>query len=344
MLDLDRPTLARIVAIVGVLALALVAAPQFVGTDWIFTFTSVAIYSVVALGFGVLYGRVGMISLGQVAALSVGCWIGARLAYATSLPFPLLLLVTGAITCVVGVIVGLPALRLSGLYLALLTLIIAAATKVFLDKLDFPNGGGGFTGRSATGALTTETPAIRRPSWAHGDVPYYRYTVIVCALMFLLALVHVSLKPGRAWAAIRESEPAAIAAGVNITLYKMWAFALASFVTGVAGCLLAAEVGVPRAITFQTQDSLILAATALIGGIYSLWGAVIAGIFNQLFPFLFQAQWGISSNYLLIIFGAGLLQVLLTAPGGLVQQFPKDMASLGRLVRRGVGALRELRS
>ena len=80
--------------------------------------------------------------------------------------------------------------------------------------------------------------------------------------------------------------------GVNITLYKLWAFALASFVTGVAGCLLAAQVGVPRAITFQTQDSLILAATALIGGIFSLWGAVVAGCFQQLVPFVFQAQWG----------------------------------------------------
>src|SRR5256885_1413243 len=77
-LELDRSTLARVVAVVGVLALTLVAAPAFVGTDWIFTFTIVAIYSVVALAFGVLYGRVGMISLGQVAALSVGCWIGSR--------------------------------------------------------------------------------------------------------------------------------------------------------------------------------------------------------------------------------------------------------------------------
>jgi branched-chain amino acid transport system permease protein len=195
-----------------------------------------------------------------------------------------------------------------------------------------------------TGSLTTETPPVRRPSWAVGDVAYYRYAVIVAALMFLLALVHVSGKPGRAWASIRESEPAALAAGVNITLYKMWAFALASFVTGVAGCMLAAQIGVPRAITFQTQDSLTLAATALIGGIFSLWGAVVAGVFNQLLPFLFQAQWGVSSNYLLIIFGAGLLQVLLTAPGGLVQQFPKDMANLGRLVWKGVSRLRGARS
>jgi len=111
--------------------------------------------------------------------------------------------------------------------------------------------------------------------------------MIVCALLFLIALVQVASKPGRAWASIRESEPAALAAGVNITVYKLWAFALASFMTGVAGCLLAAQVGVPRAITFQTQDSLTLAATALIGGIFSVWGAIVAGMFNQLLPFLF---------------------------------------------------------
>ncbi len=73
------------------------------GADWITTFTSVAIYSVAALGFGILYGRVGMISLGQMALLTVGCWVGTRLAYATSLPFPLLLLAAGAITCAIGV-------------------------------------------------------------------------------------------------------------------------------------------------------------------------------------------------------------------------------------------------
>ena len=114
--------------------------------------------------------------------------------------------------------------------------------------------------------------------------------------------------------------------------------------TGVAGCLLAAQVGVPRAITFQTQDSLTLAATALIGGIFSIWGAIIAGIFNQLLPFLFQAQWGINPNFLLIIFGVGLLQVLLTAPGGLIDQFPKDIANLARLIFSGFRKLPRARA
>jgi len=340
-LGLDRPKLARIVVICGLVALAIFALPSFFGHDWIFTFTSVGIYSVVALGFGLLYGRVGMISLGQVALLSVGCWIGTRLSYATSLPFPILLLATGAITCVIGVIVGLPALRLSGLYLALLTLLLAGATSVFLGRTDFPNGGGGFLGRSAAGALSTETAPVRKPSWGTSDVGFYRYTVIVVALMFLLVLVHVAGKPGRAWASIRESEASAISTGVNIVLYKMWAFGLASFITGVAGCLLAAEIGVPRATTFQTLDSLTLAATALIGGIFSIWGAVIAGMFNQLLPFLFQAQWNVNSNFLLTIFGAGLVQVLLTAPGGLVDQFPKDMANLGRLISGKIPVTRQ---
>ncbi|MDX6477167.1 MAG: branched-chain amino acid transport system permease protein [Gaiellaceae bacterium] len=335
----DRGTVVRAAVAIALLAVAIFALPHLAGADWITTFTSVAIYSVVALGFGILYGRVGLISLGQVALLTIGCWIGTRLAYATSLPFPLLLLLAGAITCAIGVLVGLPALRLSGLYLALITLMFAGATTIFLSVTDFPNGGGGFTGRSVTGALTTSTPPVRRPSLAVSDVAYYRYTVVVCAILFLVALVHTAAKPGRAWASIRESEPAALAAGVNITLYKLWAFALASFVTGVAGCLLAAQVGVPRAITFQTQDSLTLAATALIGGIFSIWGAVVAGMFNQLLPFLFQAQWGVNPNFLLIIFGAGLLQVLLTAPGGLVDQFPKDMMNLGRLLVRGVRKL-----
>ena len=328
----------RLAVVAVLLAVALFALPHLVGDDYITTFTSVAIYSVVALGFSVLYGRVGMISLGQVALLSIGCWIGARLAAATSLPYPILLLVVGAITMVLGTLVGLPALRLSGLYLALITLMFAGATTIVLSATDFPNGGGGFLGRTTNPSLAGLQP-VRRPSWGSGDIAYYRYTVIVCGLLFLLTLLHISAKPGRAWASIRESEPAALAAGVNITLYKLWAFALASFITGVAGCLLAAQVGVPRAITFQTQDSLTLAATALIGGIFSLWGAIVAGVFSQLLPFLFQAQWGLNPNFLLILFGVGLPQVLLTAPGGISQQLPRDLANLGRLAARRARAL-----
>jgi branched-chain amino acid transport system permease protein len=338
--SVDRKTSGGLVAAAVLLVIALLVLPAIAGSDWITTFTSVAIYSIAAVGFGLLYGRVGMISLGQVALLSIGCWVGTRLAYATSIPFPLLLIVDGAIVMTIGVLVGLTAIRLSGLYLALITLMFAAATTVVLSVIDFPNGGGGFTGHTSSPDLSG-LANVRRPKMAVGDTAYYRYVVIVAAILFVVALLHVATKPGRAWASIRESEPAAIAAGVNITFYKLWAFALASFLTGVAGCLLAALNGVSRAINFQTQDSLTLAATSLIGGIFSLWGALIAGIFNQLLPFLFQAQWNVNPNFLLVVFGAGLVQVLLSAPGGLIDQFPKDMANLARLVARKVPVTRQ---
>ncbi len=325
----ERGTAIRGAAVAALLAVSLLVVP-LLSADWVTTYTSVAIYSVVAAGLGILYGRVGMISLCQIALLAIGTWTGARLAYATAIPFPLLLVITGVITGVIGVLIGLPALRLTGLHLALITLMAAGAVNVIVNQTNFPNGGGGFTARE-TG---TSNLNVRRPEIALGDIAYYRYTIVVCALLFGLALLHVAGKPGRAWASIRESEPAALAAGINITLYKLWAFALASFTTGVAGALLAAQVGQPSVYSFPTQDSITLLAAAMIGGIYSFWGAIVAGLFLKLVPKLFQDNWGIDVNFVLVLFGVGILQVLLTAPGGLVDQFPKDMARLGRLLAR----------
>ena len=129
---------------------------------------------------------------------------------------------------------------------------------------------------------------------------------------------------------------AALAAGVNVTVYKLWAFALASFMTGVAGGLLAGSVGVLANSGFPTSDSLTLLAVTLMGGIYSLWGAVVAGILFKLLPALLQ-DWGLSSDIATILFGIGVLQVLVTAPAGLVAQVPKDLANLGRLIGRAFG-------
>ena len=321
----------RAVVIVALLAFVLIALPSLFSTYWLKVFTGVAIYSVVALGLGILMGRVGLVSLGQIAVLALGAWVSARLLFGTGLPFPVVLLASGLITMVLGTLVGLPALRLSGLYLALVTLMLAGAITVVLAATDFPNGGTGFLGHteSATGG-----GSVRRPAIAETDPAYFRYTVIFAGLMFLLALGHVRSKAGRAWEVIRQSEPAALAAGVNTTLYKLWAFALASFMTGVAGGLLAGNVGSLFNYQFPTRENIILLAVVLMGGIYSIWGALVAGILFRYLPALLDT-WGLPADLLTIIFGVGVLQVLLTAPAGLVDQFPKDMAKLGRLLGRG---------
>ena len=334
---LDTGTRTRIVVISALLALIIFALPLRMSAYWTDVATAVAIYAVVALGLNLLMGRVGLVSLGQISVLALGGWVAARIAFATSMPFPLVLLASGLITMVLGTLVGLPALRLSGLYLALITLMLAGAITVVLTVTDFPNGGPGFLGHTDS---SFGNPAVRRPSIATGDDAYFRYTIVVAAVMFVLALLHVRAKPGRAWAAIRQSEPAALAAGVNITLYKLWAFALASFMTGVAGGLLAAHVGKLYPYQFPTRENIVLLAVVLMGGIYSLWGAVIAGLLVKLLPALLD-NWGLPADLLTILFGVGVLQVLTMAPAGLVAQVPKDVARLGgflaRLVGRGRG-------
>jgi branched-chain amino acid transport system permease protein len=331
---LDLGERIRIAVIAGLLAFVLLVLPSLLSSYWTDIATSVVIYSIVALGLGLLMGRIGLVSLGQIAILALGAWVGAKLLFATGLPYPSVLVLTGLITMVLGTLIGLPALRVSGLYLALITLMLAGAITVVLAATDFPNGGSGFLGHTEA---TTGATTIRRPSIAEGSTAYLRYTVIVAALMFLIALWHVRGKPGRAWAAIRQSEPAALAAGVNISLYKMWGFALASFMTGVAGGLLAGSAGNLYTTTFSTQDSIVLLAVVLMGGIYSLWGAVVAGVLIKLLPALLD-NWGLPPDLLTILFGLGVIQVLTTAPAGLVDQFPKDMARLGRFLWRRIGS------
>jgi branched-chain amino acid transport system permease protein len=322
--DFVRPAV-----ITALLLFVFLAFPSIFSLYYLDAWTQVAIYSIVTLGLGLLVGRVGMVSLGQGAVLALGAWVAARLLFATGLPFPIVLLGAGLITMVLGTLVGLPALRMSGLYLALITLMLAGAITVALATINFPNGGRGFTGYDGS---TVHIPPIRRPSVATSDPAFFRYSVIVAILMFLLVLAHVRGRPGRAWAAIRQSESAALAAGINTTFYKLWAFALASFVTGVAGGLVAGSFRYLNSLTFATQDSITLLAVVLMGGAYSMWGAIIAAFLLKFLQALLN-NWGVSPDWLTILFGIGVLQVLTTAPRGLVDQVPKDLARLGRLLR-----------
>ncbi len=326
----DTRTLARTAGYAVLLLFVLIALPQLLSLYYVDAMTQVAVYSMVTLGLGVLVGRVGLVSLGQAAVLAIGAWVAARLLFATSLPYPVVLLAAGLITMAAGMLIGLPALRLRGLYLALITLMLAGAITVVLATTNFPNGGHGFLGYNGS---SVHIPPIRLPSIAASDPAYFRYCVVVAALMFLLVLGHIRTRPGRAWAAIRQSEPAALAAGINVTLYKVWAFALASFITGVAGGMLAGAVHYLYSIDFPTQDSITLLAVVLMGGAYSMWGAIVAALLLELLPALLN-NWGVSADWLTILFGLGVLQVLTTAPAGLVDQVPKDLARLARLLRR----------
>jgi branched-chain amino acid transport system permease protein len=326
----DKPVQASVIVVLVLFVLFVL--PSLMSGYYTTYMTLAAIYSVVCLGLGLLVGRVGLYSLGQGAVVQIGAWTGARLLYGTGQPFAVVVIEAGLVTMLIGMAIGLPALRLRGLYLALITLMFAGAITVVLATVNFPNGGGGFTGYNG-GSL--HIPPIRRPSIAGTESAYFRYAVVVAIIMFVLVYVHLRTRPGRAWAAIRQSEPAALAAGINTWFYKLWAWALASFITGVAGAVLAAQYQHLYSTIFATQDSIILLAVVLMGGVYTLWGAVIAALLMQLLPGWLQSL-GVSYAWLYILFGVGVLQVLTTAPAGIADQFPKDMKRLGGFLWRQV--------
>ena len=334
----SRPTLIRAGVIVVLLVFALLGLPQLLSLYYVDAMTQVTVYAMVALGLGVLVGRVGLMSLGQVAVLAIGAWSAARLLFGTGQPFPVVILEAGIVTMILGTVLLLPALRLRGLYLALITLMLAGAVTVVLATLNFPNGGSGFSGYNGN---QTHIPPIRRPSIATSDPAYFRYAVVVAIVMFALVAIHIRTRPGRAWAAIRQSEPAAITVGINTTVYKLWAVALASFVTGVAGGVYAGAAHYLYPYDFPAYSSITILAVVLMGGAYSLWGAVVAGLLMQLLPAWLQ-NLGLSNDWLTILFGVGVVLTLTTAPRGMADQFPKDMAKLGGLlvglVRRPVPA------
>lgn len=296
------------VIVVVLFIFALFAMPQLLDATWIHNFTQMANFSIVTASVGMLYGRVGLVSLGQVAPYGIGTWITVRLAFATDVPYPLLMIVGGIGAAVIGVLIGLPALRVSGLYLALVTLMLAVGVEIILFQLKLPNGGSGFTGVAES--LTAITP-VRRPAFAETDVAYFRFSVVVVFILFMVAVAFLATKPGRAWSSVRQSEPSALATGIDITRYKLIAFGLAAFMAGVGGGLFAGHVQNSIGINpFNRQAALLLIAVVLMGGINSLWGALLAAFFAKiLLDFLTQNVIGhhFWNDFALTIFGIGLM-------------------------------------
>jgi branched-chain amino acid transport system permease protein len=303
-----RPYLAIVISIAVVAGCVALTAGGF----WLSTMTSVFAVSLATMGVGVLYGRLGLVSLCQYALVGVGGWTALRLQFAFNLPFELAALGGGIAAMLVGVVWGLPALRLRGLYLALVTLMLAGAFQVVISATGFPDGGEGFLGRVAgTGRIM-----MGRPSLATGDTAYLLYVAFVFCLGALLVEVHVRSKAGRSWALIRKDERMAASAGVPIVLYKLWAFALAGFVAGLAGALLAGGVGQLDGRAFSANESILLFVLSVVGGVYGWLGALMAGLLIRAIPALLN-NIGVNGFAAMILFGAAVLHAFATSAIGI---------------------------
>lgn len=304
---------------------AAILLPFLVNALWLKVLTAVAIYALTAASIALLYRRLGLVSLAQVALMGCGGWVALRCAHGFGLPFEVNLLAGGVFAGLLGMILAYPALRMRGLYLALITLMAAGGFGILINVIQFPNGGGGFTGFEVRAVTYMPRPAI-----ATSDAAYFGYCMTVIAFGFLLIDLHERSRPGRGWALIRRSEAAAMTAGVNVTLYKVWAFALSGFLAGVAGALLAGNLQLLDARSFPPAESVMIFALTVVGGAWHWYGAVIAALLYRLVP-AFLNDLGLDGDAAYIIFGFALIHALITAPKGLAGQLSDG---LKRLVKR----------
>ena len=303
------------IRVVGVAALVVVAAvlPHFISDYHALEWATVGTYFIALLGLNVLTGYSGQISLGHGAFMAVGGYTSAILMAHHGVrdlwTIPLAGLVAGG----AGLLFGLPALRLSGLYLALATFAIAVAFPALVKKFEHFTGG-------STGLILNLPKAPGGIHLSSNDWLYYLSWGIGGVLLALGALLARS-RVGRSFRAIRDSEVAAASSGVSPALYKTLAFGVSAFYAGIAGSLVAIETAYVNPQTFPITLSLLLLVGVAVGGLGSLVGCIFGAALIEFLPIYAQ---NISKQAPSVIQGLILIGVMLILPGG--------VAGLGRLL------------
>ena len=289
----------------GLAAVAALGWPLVAPKYLVFLGTLVAVNAIVAIGLNLLSGYTNQLSFGHAGFLAIGAYVAALLTLQfPALPVPLTLLASGLATALVGLALGIPCLRLEGLYLAMATLAFGFVVTEAITNLDWlTRGNDGL-----------RVPLARLGPWTlDTDAARYYLAVAVAAAMILAALNVAATRTGRAFLAIRTSEIAAEASGVHAAAYKTIAFVLSAFYTGVAGGLFAFVVGFLSPDAFDVFLSVDFLVMIILGGLGSVLGSVAgAAIVTVLNDSLagFQA-------YRPLIFGAIMIVCMLFMPGGL---------------------------
>lgn len=280
---------------------------------WLFLATSLLVWAIALQSLGLVTGRTGMIALCQMSFAGVGAWVVGWL-NVSGFPGGLALwtLIGGAAAVPFGVAIGLPALRLRGINLAIVTLSFATAFDSVLSTISFPG-------------QTSFTP-VPRPEAFSSDAGYFVFVLIWFTAIAVALEFAARSRLGASWLAVRRSERAAAAHGINIWQAKLSAFAVSAFVAGVAGGLLAGYLGTLLADNFAMIQSLVLFAVATMVGAQFTSGAVIGGLLITIFPELLRRV-GLAQDIGNVVFAIGATQALSTGE------------SMSRTLRRNLGKL-----
>ncbi|MGD8718668.1 MAG: branched-chain amino acid ABC transporter permease [Candidatus Zixiibacteriota bacterium] len=302
------------VLLIAFFALLLVVLP-FVVTDqyWLRVTVTIAIYAILALGLNVIVGYAGVLDLGFIAFYGIGAYTAALLMLKCGWSFWAALPVATAAGALLGVLRGLPTLRLSGDYLAIVTLGFGEIVRMtFTNWVGLTNGPMGLRG--------IEAPSIGSFSFgfdaAHGG--YMRYYFLVLALLGLAVYVVYRLRysrPGRALLAIRDNETAAAAMGVHLTRYKALAYAVGAAFGGAAGAFFVSFNLFVSPNSFLFFESAIVLCMVVVGGMGAIAGAIVGAVILGSFPELLRFL----ADFRYLIFGALMVAVAIFRPRGLLK-------------------------
>ncbi len=337
----------------GVFLLAAAAVfllPRFISDFRAQQFAYVGIYFIALLGLNVLTGFTGQISLGHGAFMAIGGYTTAILisdqglkigghVFSSDMKDVWTIPLAGLVAGVVGFLFGFPALRLTGLYLALATFAVAVAMPGLIkyDRFEtFTGGGGGinlFGIPGLTGAINGVTiPVIDRTITFNEWLYYLSWTVAL--IMFAIAWLLLRGKTGRSFRAIRDSELAAASSGVNLATYKTLAFGISAFYAGVAGSLLAIATTFVNPDTYPITLSIFLLVGVVVGGLGSLWPLVFGAIFIQFLP-LWAQEVSKAQGAPAVVYGVILILVMLAMPGGVAGLLRRLQVLTSRGYHRG---------
>src|SRR4029450_1892052 len=260
---------------VGVLAVLFVVVLPLTLHEYYLSIGNLVWIAVVgALGLNILVGYTGQVSIGHGAFMSVGAYTAANLATRLDSPWPVNLLAGGLMAAAVAAVVGIPSLRIKGLYLAIATLAGQLIIEWTINHVTFISGGV---------QASIEVPRPRLGSMvlsSQRDMYYFLLVFVVLAIVGTMNLVRSRI--GRAFIAIRDQDIAAEIIGINIFRYKLLAFAISSFYAGVTGVLYTYFLGIANYEQFQIGVSIDYLAMIIIGGLGSVLGSIFGAIFVTL--------------------------------------------------------------
>lgn len=300
-----------------------VAAPLLMSEYQLTLLSLVAIAVVGALGLNILVGYAGQLSIGHAAFMSVGAYTAANLVTKLDIPFLLTIPAGGLMAAAVGLVVGIPSLRIKGIYLAIATLAAQFIIEWIINHSPSISGG-------VQASIEIERPTIL--GWKLDQaVELYMFLVTIAAIAIVGTQNLIRSRIGRAFVAIRDQDIAAEIIGISVFKYKLYAFGISSFYAGVTGVLYTYYLGIASYEQFTLVVSIDYLAMIIIGGLGSILGSVLGAFFITLLPIgirLFMENIGslflepealasIISQMRLIVFGSLIIIFLIMEPEGL---------------------------